>query len=69
VKVVRATSSIAGSAAATDPRCTPAQGASRTDEELQIVFDRYKSDFYRDYNRELPRSPTLQGKMGAAPDD
>jgi len=27
------------------------------------VFDRYKSAFYRDYNRELRRNPTLQGKM------
>ena len=26
-------------------------GASRTDEEIQIVFDRYKASFYRLYNR------------------
>ncbi|MDY6981209.1 MAG: AgmX/PglI C-terminal domain-containing protein, partial [Pseudomonadota bacterium] len=36
---------------------------SRTDEEIQIVFDRYKSALYRIYNRELRRNPTLQGKM------
>jgi hypothetical protein len=38
-------------------------GPSRTDEEIQIVFDRYKSALYRLYNRELRRDPTLQGKM------
>ncbi len=38
-------------------------GPSRTDEEIQIVFDRYKSALYRIYNRELRSNPTLQGKM------
>jgi len=38
-------------------------GPSRTDEEIQIVFDRYKSALYRIYNRELRKNPTLQGKM------
>ena len=38
-------------------------GLSRTDEEIQIVFDRYKAALYRLYNRELRRDPTLQGKM------
>jgi len=38
-------------------------GPSRTDEEIQIVFDRYKSALYRIYNRELRRNPTLQGKL------
>ena len=38
-------------------------GPSRTDEEIQIVFDRYKAALYRLYNRELRRDPTLQGKM------
>ena len=36
---------------------------SRTDEEIQIVFDRYKSALYRIYNRELRNDPTLRGKM------
>ncbi len=36
---------------------------ARTDEEIQIVFDRYKSALYRLYNRELRRDPTLQGQM------
>lgn len=38
-------------------------GPSRTDEEIQIVFDRYKAALYRIYNRELRNDPTLQGKM------
>jgi outer membrane biosynthesis protein TonB len=37
--------------------------AGRTDEEIQIVFDRYKSALYRLYNRELRRDPTLRGQM------
>lgn len=36
---------------------------SRTDEEIQIVFDRYKSALYRIYNRELRTNPALRGKM------
>jgi len=38
-------------------------GPSRTDEEIQIVFDRYKAALYRIYNRELRKDPTLKGKM------
>jgi TonB family protein len=38
-------------------------GPSRTDEEIQIVFDRHKAGFYRLYNRELRKDPTLQGQM------
>jgi hypothetical protein len=64
VKVVRATSSIASIGGDGDrPKAHSGPGASRTDEEIQIVFDRYKAAFYRDYNRELRRNPTLQGKM------
>jgi outer membrane biosynthesis protein TonB len=37
--------------------------AGRTDEEIQIVFDRYKSALYRLYNRELRNDPTLRGQM------
>ena len=36
---------------------------SRTDEEIQIVFDRYKSALYRLYNRELRKDPTLRGQL------
>jgi hypothetical protein len=38
-------------------------GPSRTDEEIQIVFDRYKAALYRIYNRELRTNPLLKGKM------
>ena len=38
-------------------------GAGRTDEEIQIVFDRYKAALYRVYNRELRKDPTLRGNM------
>ncbi|GAA5524714.1 hypothetical protein Maes01_01271 [Microbulbifer aestuariivivens] len=38
-------------------------GPSRTDEEIQIVFDRYKAALYRIYNRELRNNPALQGRM------
>jgi outer membrane biosynthesis protein TonB len=38
-------------------------GPSRTDEEIQIVFDRYKAALYRIYNRELRKNPALQGKV------
>nr|WP_237457365.1 AgmX/PglI C-terminal domain-containing protein [Pseudomaricurvus sp. HS19] len=38
-------------------------GPSRTDEEIQIVFDRYKAALYRIYNRELRNNPLLKGKM------
>jgi hypothetical protein len=35
----------------------------RTDEEIQIVFDRHKAALYRIYNRELRKDPTLRGKI------
>lgn len=38
-------------------------GPGRTDEEIQIVFDRYKATLYRIYNRQLRKDPTLQGKI------
>lgn len=36
---------------------------ARTDEDIQIVFDKYKAALYRIYNRELRNDPTLRGKM------
>jgi outer membrane biosynthesis protein TonB len=64
VEVTRATSSIGGGGA---DRPTAAGGgggsAGRTDEEIQIVFDRHKAALYRLYNRELRRDPTLRGQM------
>ncbi len=62
VKFSRVTSAI-GTAAADDRPLSSGPGPSRTDEEIQIVFDRYKSALYRIYNRELRKNPTLQGKM------
>lgn len=38
-------------------------GPARTDEEIQIVFDRYKATLYRIYNKQLRKDPTLRGKM------
>jgi outer membrane biosynthesis protein TonB len=38
-------------------------GPGRTDEEIQIVFDRYKAALYRIYNRELRKDSTLRGKI------
>jgi len=37
--------------------------ASRSIEEIQLVFDRNKSAIYAMYNRALRRDPTLQGKV------
>ena len=64
LQMARAKSSIAGIGGGDGrPKAHSGPGASRTDEEIQIVFDRYKSAFYRDYNRTLRSNPTLQGKM------
>ena len=64
LQMARAKSSIAGIGGGDGrPKAHSGPGASRTDEEIQIVFDRYKSAFYRDYNRTLRVNPTLQGKM------
>jgi hypothetical protein len=59
----RATSAITGAGGDDRPRARGGLGPSRTDEEIQIVFDRYKASFYRLYNRELRNNPTLQGQM------
>ena len=52
-----------GSAAAASRPVSGGPGPGRTDEEIQIVFDRHKAQLYRLYNLELRRDPTLQGKM------
>ena len=62
VAVARATSSIGGTGG-TDRPLSSGPGSARTDEEIQIVFDRHKAALYRLYNRELRRDPTLQGQM------
>lgn len=64
VQVGRATSPIASIGGGADrPKARGGPGAARTDEEIQIVFDRYKAAFYRLYNRELRNNPTLKGQM------
>jgi outer membrane biosynthesis protein TonB len=55
--------SATGAGVADDRPLSKGAGPSRTDEEIQIVFDRYKSALYRIYNRELRNDPTLRGKM------
>ena len=61
--VGRATSSISSIGGDERPKARGGPGPSRTDEEIQIVFDRYKASFYRLYNRELRNNPTLKGQM------
>lgn len=56
-------SSVAASVKESARPLTKGAGPSRTDEEIQIVFDRYKSALYRIYNRELRNNPSLRGKM------
>jgi len=48
---------------AKDKRLSGGASAARSDEEIQIVFDRYKGQLYRMYQRELRNDPTLHGKM------
>jgi hypothetical protein len=62
VPVGRATSSIASIGGGDRPLAN-GPGPARTDEEIQIVFDRYKAAFYRLYNRELRNNPALKGQM------
>jgi hypothetical protein len=59
----RAVSPITGITGAERPKARSGPGAARTDEEIQIVFDRYKASFYRLYNRELRNNPALKGQM------
>ena len=59
----RATSPINSIGGTERPKARAGVGPSRTDEEIQIVFDRYKASFYRLYNRELRNNPALKGQM------
>jgi hypothetical protein len=63
VALTQATSTIAGNGASGRPLGNSGANAGRTDEEIQIVFDRYKAALYRLYNRELRNDPTLRGQM------
>jgi outer membrane biosynthesis protein TonB len=62
VQLSRVASSIGGGEGAARPLSGGAM-AGRTDEEIQIVFDRYKATLYRLYNRELRKDPTLRGQL------
>ena len=59
----RVVSPIAPFTGADRPKARGGPGPARTDEEIQIVFDRYKASFYRLYNRELRNNPALKGQM------
>ncbi len=63
VGVRRAVSPITPITGADRPKARGGPGPARTDEEIQIVFDRYKASFYRLYNRELRNNPALKGQM------
>ncbi|KPK48991.1 MAG: hypothetical protein AMJ63_17440 [Myxococcales bacterium SG8_38_1] len=62
VAVSRVASSIGGGEGPARP-LSAGVAAGRTDEEIQIVFDRYKASLYRLYNRELRKDPTLRGQL------
>jgi outer membrane biosynthesis protein TonB len=62
VAVSRVASSIGGGEGPDRP-LSAGVVAGRTDEEIQIVFDRYKAALYRMYNRELRKDPTLRGQL------
>jgi hypothetical protein len=61
--VGRVVSTIAPITGTDRPKARGGPGPARTDEEIQIVFDRYKASFYRLYNRELRNNPALKGQM------
>lgn len=63
VEIARATSAIGTVGGGSDRPLSDGPGPARTDEEIQIVFDRHKAALYRLYNRELRRDPTLRGQM------
>jgi hypothetical protein len=63
VEFSRVESSIGTDFAGEERPLSDGPGPSRTDEEIQIVFDKYKAALYRIYNKELRKNPTLQGKM------
>jgi len=62
VELTRVASSIGGGGGSDRP-LSGRPMAGRTDEEIQIVFDRYKAALYRLYNRELRKDPTLRGQL------
>jgi hypothetical protein len=63
VDITQATSTIGAGGGSDRPLSGGGAGLGRTDEEIQIVFDRHKAALYRMYNRELRKNPTLRGQM------
>lgn len=63
VEFTRVESGIGTDAIASERPVSDGPGPSRTDQEIQVVFDRYAAALYRIYNRELRVDPTLRGKM------
>lgn len=64
VAIARATSGIGtGGGNGDRPLAGGGASASRSDEEIQIVFDRHKAALYRLYNRALRSNPTLRGQI------
>ncbi|MFC5593136.1 AgmX/PglI C-terminal domain-containing protein [Lysobacter niastensis] len=63
VALTKATSGIDAIAAKDSASSGSARRGGRSDEEIQIVFDRHKSALYRLYQRELRNDATLQGKV------
>ena len=62
VELARVASSIDTDGAVERPLASAAL-AGRTDEDIQIVFDRYKAALYRLYNRELRKDSRLRGQI------
>lgn len=62
IKIARVESAVSFGSGGADRPLGNGDG-SRTDEEIQLVFDKYKSAIYRIYNRELRINPTLRGKI------
>ena len=62
VEVTRVATTIGGNGSGDRP-LAGGPSAGRTDEEIQIVFDRYKAALYRLYNRELRKDPSLRGQI------
>ncbi len=63
VKFARVESALGTAMKEADRPLSKGSGPSRTDEDVQIVFDKYKSALYRIYYRELRNDPSLRGKM------
>ncbi len=59
----RVESSVAGLQEEAGRKVSSGSGPARTDEEIQIVFDRYKGRFDRIYTLRLRKDPTLRGRI------